>query len=657
MSIEPLNIRALFEQPGPPAYPFRDDLGQLCWLEALTDEGGRLAIKQQTSSGERIVTPAGFQIRSRVHEYGGQCFCVAGSILYFNNFSDGLIYRQHLHQDEKPFALSIPVDSALAYADLHFSVALNAVVAVQEIAGVTAAENINRIVAFSLEKNMPSKPIILAEGADFYAAPCVSDQGDQLAWIEWSNPYMPWDETRLFCADVVKQGCDSKVALQPGQAMHIAGGEGKSVCQPGFLSNGDLVFAMDSDALRRTQPENYWNLYRYHHGIAQPLTRMRAEFGEAHWVFGQCRWLQLNEHSLLAVRTQDEVDVLCEIDLRTAEVNECREAASRFSQLFMTQGVVPHGIATNETAANADPVGIVQYPNRPPAIFSYQADGTYTTLKSQVDWMDREYISESELLCFPTRDGQHAFANYYAAKPISVDTPISLLVLVHGGPTARADTALSPLVQYFCQKGFAILDVNHRGSTGHGRQYRQKLLGEWGEIDANDIADAIEFAFTQKQHDPERVFIRGGSAGGYAVLRALTRFPELFSGGACYYGIGNLITLAEITHKFEGKYTDRLIGEMYQPGRAQRADSQFRKRSPIFDIDRIRSPLILFQGLEDKVVPPRVSREMVETLAENGVKHEYVEYAEEGHGFRQAETRIDALEREMKFYKGILAGK
>lgn len=645
MSHKPLSIRALFERPGPPAYPFYDDLGQLCWLEALTKEGGRLAIKQQASAGERIVTPRGFQVRSRVHEYGGKCFCVAGSVLYFNNFIDGQIYRQHLHQDEMPHAISLPVKAGAAYADLHYSKVLNALVAVQEISGAATAENINRIVAFSLDKSAPSKPTILAEGSEFYAAPCLSDEGDQLAWIEWSNPNMPWDETYLFCADISK----SDARLKLGQAVCIAGGEGKSVCQPGFLSGGDLVFAMDSDALR-TRPENYWNLYRYEKGRTEPLTRERAEFGEAHWVFGQRRWLQLNEHSLLAICTRDEVDVLCEIDLRTAQVNECSEAASRFSQLFMT-----HVAATNETAEKSGAVGIVQFPDRPPAIFSYQADGIVSTCKSPADWMDREQVSESELLCYPTRDGEHAFANYYAAKPIGAEMPISLLVLVHGGPTARADTALSPLVQYFCQNGFAILDVNHRGSTGHGRHYRQKLLGEWGEIDANDIADAIEFAFTQKQHDPERVFIRGGSAGGYAVLRALTRFPELFSGGACYYGIGNLITLAEITHKFEGKYTDRLIGETYDPDRAQCAQSRFRTRSPIFDIDRISSPLILFQGLDDKVVPPQVSREMVETLAENGVKHEYIEYAEEGHGFRMAETKIDALQKEINFYRMILA--
>ncbi len=635
MSIKALEIPALFEQPGAPSYPFYDDLGQLCWLESLTDEGGRLAIKQQTPPGERLITPPGFQIRSRVHEYGGQCFCVAGASVYFNNFSDGLIYRQGLHGDDRPEAISLPVDGGIAYADLYYCEALNVLLAIQELAGASAAENLNRIVAFPLGLDQPVVPQVILDGADFYAAPCVSKQGDQLAWLEWSNPDMPWDQSCLYIASF----SISDAGLKPGSVKRIAGGDGCSVCQPGFLSDGDLVFAMDSDA-PINQPENYWNLYRAHHGVIKALTQNRAEFGEAHWIFGQRRWLQYDDNTLLVVRTRDEADVLCELDLHSGNLFERCKPVSRLSQLSLSGKRM---------------LGIAHYPNRPPAIFRYQAGEACTDLKTLPNWIDPEFVSEPELLSFPTRDGAYAYANYYAAKPLNSSTPISLLVLVHGGPTSRADTALSPLVQYFCQNGFAVLDINHRGSTGHGRVYRQKLLGQWGEIDANDIEDAIQFVFKHKQHDPARVFIRGGSAGGYAVLRALTRFPALFSGGACYYGIGNLITLAEITHKFEGRYTDRLIGESYDRERAKQPDSRFRSRSPIFDIDRIRSPLILFQGLDDKVVPPDVSREMVDTLAANGIKHDYIEYSGEGHGFRKAETRIDALQREMDFYQTILA--
>jgi dipeptidyl aminopeptidase/acylaminoacyl peptidase len=263
-------------------------------------------------------------------------------------------------------------------------------------------------------------------------------------------------------------------------------------------------------------------------------------------------------------------------------------------------------------------------------------------------------VSQPQLLRYPTRDGGQAYANFYPASEQVSGEKSALVVLVHGGPTSRSGVSLSPLIQYFAQNGFSVLDVNHRGSTGHGRDYRQALLGLWGEIDASDIADAIDFVIAEREVDAQKVFIRGGSAGGYAVLRALTRFPELFCGGACYYGIGNLITLSEITHKFEGRYTDQLIGEHYTPETAAAVDSRFRSRSPIFEIERISSPLILFQGLDDKVVPPEVSREMVQTLERNGVVHEYIEYQGEGHGFRKAETRIDALSREIQFYKDIL---
>jgi len=639
MSIEALDIRTLFKQPGAPAYPFYDDRGQLCWLEALTDEGGRLAIRQQLSGSDaRVVTPRDFQIRSRVHEYGGQCFCIAGDMLYFNNYADGLIYRQNLHDDSAPQCVSISSPGVIGHADLHYSRDLHALVAIQEASGLpVGAPNTNRIVAINLAQTMPADMNVLAEGADFYAAPCLSGSGDQLAWIEWFNPYMPWDESRLMSATV--NSLESGLSL--GAIERLAGGRDISICQPGFLSDGSLVFAMDSVA-PISQPENYWNLYRYQGGETTALTHLRAEFGEAHWVFGQNRWVQINDHTLLAVRTRDESDVLCEIDIDSGKLSECSEAVSRFSQL---------------SCCDKGVLAIAHYTDRPASIIRYQSGEGLTAVKPSPDWMVRENVSEPELLCFPTRDGAYAYANYYAAKPLSATQPISLLVLVHGGPTARADTALSPLVQYFCQNGFAVLDVNHRGSTGHGRHYRQKLLGQWGEIDAGDIADAIDFAFKQKQHDPQRVFIRGGSAGGYAVLRALTRFPELFSGGACYYGIGNLITLAEITHKFEGRYTDRLIGESYDPDHVQLANSRFRSRSPIFDIKHIRSPLILFQGLDDKVVPPEVSQEMVATLAANGVKHEYIEYPGEGHGFRKANTRIDALQREIDFYRTVLASQ
>jgi len=629
-----LKIKDLFARPGTPAYPFKDDKGQLCWLEALTKDGGRLALKQKTASGERIVTPPGFQIRSRVHEYGGKCFCVVADSVYFNNYADGLIYRQALHADTTPLAISHPTTSPSSYADLHYSKPLNAIVAIQEMQSEAGVQNQNQLVAFFLGQPEPLAIQVLARGRDFYAAPCLSRAGDKLAWLEWDNPDMPWDASRLLCAGLLS---DNGVLSLKG-VQKIAGDETTSICQPGFLQNGDLLFCMDQ-AADSGSALDFWNLYRSDGESIFAITQDRAEYGEAHWVFGQHRWVQTRESSVLAIATQDESDQLLEIDLATASQRRIGGSYARLSQLTECDGIA---------------YCIAEYTDQPAQIVEILPDASINALSAPALWLAERDVAQPQFIRYPTRDGKHAYANFYASSVKDSDQPSALVVLVHGGPTARAATALSPLVQYFAQNGFSVLDVNHRGSTGHGRAYRQALLGQWGEIDADDIADAIEFVVSERGVDPGKIFIRGGSAGGYAVLRALTRFPDLFCGGACYYGIGNLITLSEITHKFEGRYTDRLIGERYTPESAALPDSRFRSRSPIFDIEKISSPLILFQGLDDRVVPPEVSREMVRTLTNNGVVHEYIEYEGEGHGFRKAETKIDALRREIAFFEDIL---
>lgn len=635
MTSFPLEIKDLFSRPGAPSYPFHDDRGQLCWVEAITERGGILAIKQQTPAGSRTLTSGSFQIRTRVHEYGGQCFCCVAGDVYFNNFADGLIYRQSLHDDEMPVPISIETSSASAYADLHYSSQINILIAVQELTAEDGQDNISRIVAFDLKQDGCMASEILCEGADFYANPCISPDGHKLAWTQWQQPNMPWDESSLYYADISKE--ENGIVLS--KAKKIAGDHHQSICQAGFLSNGDLLFAMDAEAAQNSA-QNYWNLYRAANAEIHSITEELAEFGEAHWIFGQRRWVQLDEQTLLAIRTQNDTDQLLEINLASGKQIQRGDNYARLSQLYH---------------AGAKTLCIASHLDKPPQILTRAQDGSISFTALLENWIDPATVSLPQSIAYPTRDGAQAHANYYPANA-SNNRASALLVLVHGGPTSRADAALSPLVQYFCQNNFAVLDVNHRGSTGHGRAYRQALLGQWGEIDADDIADAIEYIVQQKSLNPKRVFIRGGSAGGYAVLRALTRFPKLFRGGACYYGIGNLITLAEITHKFEGHYTDQLIGEVYTPATANQAESRFMSRSPIFDIEHIQSPLILFQGLEDKVVPPAVSREMVQTLAQNGVKHEYVEYSGEGHGFRKAETRIDALKREFAFFKQLLMG-
>jgi len=259
---------------------------------------------------------------------------------------------------------------------------------------------------------------------------------------------------------------------------------------------------------------------------------------------------------------------------------------------------------------------------------------------------------------YPTRDGGTAHGYFYLPQNSAFVGPAGdrppLLVMIHGGPTARTSRVLDPSKQYWTTLGFALLDVNHRGSTGYGRRYRQYLLGRWGCADVSDIVDGIDYLVNQSLVDPAKIFIRGKSAGGYAVLRALTEYPQYFRGGACYYGIGNLSTLAAVTHKFESHYTDRLIGEDYDPTRAGAEDTEYYRRSPVNFMHKMTSPIIFFQGSEDTVVPPALAREVDSMLTSNNIEHEYVEYPGEGHGFRSSATNADAIEREARFYRRVL---
>lgn len=627
----PISIEAVFRQPASPSYPFRHR-GNLYWLQMLPEEGGRIAVMKWMDEEPVCLTPLEFNIRTKVHEYGGKCFCLLGDTIVFNNFVDGRLYRQALEPNSTPVAITAEDDSSCGYADI---VAMNCgrhVVAVFEQA-VLESENSNQIVMVNVESSQ-AIPSVLISGCDFYAAPAISQEGDSIAWIEWNHPNMPWDTTRLCQGDLSHNGkgyiCD--------KIERIINQEGASVCQPGYLHDGSLVYAYDSS------DSDWWNLYRYDDGSITQLTDESAEFGEAHWVFGQTRWVQTGLDELVAIATDHCGDRLLGIDLNgnstpILKVNEsgvCHLQYCENKLLFVTMPEDRPGSIAELELSKEQLINIG--PQSSPLI-------------------DNGYAAPEPMEC-PTTDGGRTFGYFYPPFNPGYVAPDDclppLVVMVHGGPTSRTNRSFHPLRQYFTTLGFAVFDINHRGSTGYGRNYRQRLLGEWGEVDCMDIADSIRYLVYQGRVDPDAIFIRGGSAGGYAVLRALTRLPELFAGGACYYGIGNLITLSEITHKFEARYTDRLVGEVYDPESARMPASRYVTRSPIFSMEQLNSPLILFQGLLDKVVPPEVSREVVSLLKKNGVPHAYTEYGQEGHGFRSLETRIDSLEKETTFFKEII---
>ena len=636
-----LGIEKVFMHPFQPAYPFLYS-GELYWLESLPEQGGRVALMRRTGTREKeCLTPEEYNIRSRVHEYGGKCFCVAGRYLIFNNYRDGGLYSQRLEPGALPEKLELGTKmECLGFADLVVSRDGSWMVAVAE-AEQPGQENLNFLAAFAIcETGSPGRlsvtgATVLARGADFYANPVFSAQGDRMAWIEWSLPDMPWDRTRLMCAAVETRTGMIRVKKKKAVVDRL----NQSVCQIGFLEDGRLLFVSDSGNV------DFWNFFLEAGGEIVQLTDFDFECGEAHWVFGQTRWQATDRGTIVAVASRADGDELIEIEVESGEYRRLRSGFSTGQHLALT--------------GSGELLLVAHYADRFPEIlnFDIRRKEVGFRISAETELPDCP-LGEPELIRFPTGTDDVTYGYFY--PPVSTiceapeETLPPLLVMIHGGPTSRATSALSLLKQYFCNLGFALLDVNHRGSTGFGRKYRQSLMGQWGIYDAEDIRCGIEYLVNRKRVNPDLVFIRGSSAGGYAVLRALTRYPDSFAGGASYYGIGNLMTLSEITHKFESKYTDKLVGERFDRSASTRADSEFVLRSPVFEIDRLSSPVILFQGLEDNIVPPEVSREVARLLESRGIQHDYVEYPGEGHGFRRTATRTDALSRETTFFTGLV---
>ncbi len=640
--VSPLELRDLFERPSPPMYPTSHD-GLIYWLEAKPDQGGRVVLMQRENHDDSCITPEGFNIRTRVHEYGGQCFVLSGDSIIFSNFVDNRLYRQRLDSTDPPQPLTPEknADGTVGmYADLHVVGDGDWLVFVYE-KDVADGENINCIAVIRLhnDSSMQSEPQVLVEGHDFFANPVVSPDDKHIAWVQWDHPNMPWDCSQASVTQLHIEN-DSITTAKP---KIIAGGEGCSVCQLSFSSDGDLFFAMDKEPAQ-VDSDNFWNLYRYDldKNETTGVTTDAAEYGEAHWIFGQVRYVVINDNELIACSTNENGDALVHINIASGAIDKIDSGYNDFAQFSLSESRE----SVFMIAGNSENDGAV--------VELSLADYTFSVVKQLPPILSTDNISSPRTIAYATGDGGQAYAYYYSPRNAQFECANGslppLLVFVHGGPTSRTTPAFNATKQYWTTLGFAVLDINHRGSTGHGRVFRQKLLGQWGVIDASDIVDGVQHIIDQGLADKDKIFIRGGSAGGYAVLRVLTEYPDVFRAGACYYGIGNLQTLAEMTHKFEGRYLDGLMGEDYDPANADKPDSPYRQRSPIFFMNKVKSPMILFQGEDDKVVPPAVSREVVATLKQNDVYHEYVEYSGEGHGFRRSETRIDALRRESKFF-------
>jgi dipeptidyl aminopeptidase/acylaminoacyl peptidase len=592
------------------------DRGVVYWSEARPQEAGRIALVAQGPDGRADVTPASFNVRTRVHEYGGGAWLVRDGVIVAANFADQRLYR--LFPAKPPVALTPESDRQLRYADLEPDPGRGRILAVREDHR-GGGEAVNSIVALGLDGEDPGR--VLASGHDFFSSPRLSADGRRLAWLSWDHPDMPWDSTRLWTAAIADDGGLTGVR-------QIAGGARESIVQPAWSPDGQLYYVSDRSG--------WWNIFRASDGGGEAVCPMSAEFGGAAWSFGS-RWYDfLGPESLLACYTQDGLCHLARIEIGSGRLTRLDLPYTSFS-----------GIAVEGGRAVFRAGG----PDRPAAIVQLDpSSGAVTELCTAGEVpVDASYLARPQAIAFAS-GGATAHAIYYPPTNPDFTAPAGerppLIVKSHGGPTGSTSSELRLSNQFWTSRGFGLCDVNYGGSTGYGRPYRERLNGRWGEVDVEDCLNAARFLVADGKADPDRLAITGGSAGGYTTLCALT-FHDLFRAGASHYGVSDLEALARDTHKFESRYLDRLVGPYPE------AAALYRARSPIHHVDRLSCACIFFQGLEDAVVPPDQAETMVAALRRKGLPVAYLAFAGEQHGFRQAQTIQTVLRAELTFYGRI----
>jgi dipeptidyl aminopeptidase/acylaminoacyl peptidase len=562
------------------------------------------------------LTPKPFNVRSRVHEYGGGAYIVFDGTLYFSNFVDQRLYQQGPAQEPQP----LTGETARRYADAVVDTFRRRLICVREDHSVNEAEPVNTIVAVAINHEQEER--VLVSGNDFYATPRISPDGSYLAWLTWNHPNLPWDETELWVGEIQADG-------SVGKPQKIAGDANESIFQPEWSPDGVLYFISD-----RTE---WWNLYRYHQNQVEPVCPREFEFGRPQWLFSMSTYDFESTDRIICAYTSKGTWFLASLDCSTGEL---KEIATTYTEIW------------NLRASSGQVVFCAGSPTQTPSIVRLDLKNIqFQTLRLASDLkVDTGYLSIPEAIEFPTENGRTSHAFFYTPQNCDYRPPDGerppLLVKIHGGPTAATSTALAWEIQYWTSRGFAVLDVNYGGSSGYGRTYRQRLEGQWGIVDVDDCANGARYLAEQGRVDGKRLAIRGSSAGGYTTLCALT-FRNIFRAGASYYGISDLEALAKETHKFEARYLDRLVGPY--PAR----QDMYRQRSPIHFTDLLSCPLILFQGLEDEVVPPNQAEMMVAALQAKGLTVAYVPFEGEQHGFRRAETIKRALDSELYFYSKV----
>ncbi|MGK7930208.1 MAG: prolyl oligopeptidase family serine peptidase [Microcystaceae cyanobacterium] len=595
------------------------DGNDIYWLEGRPQEKGRTVLVKRTPDGQTVdITPKPFNVRTRVHEYGGGSFLIHQGTVYFINFADQRLYQQKFPQDPQP----ITPENAFRYADFIFDPNYNRLIAVCEDHSNPESEPENKIVSINIQSGEIKT---LVSGNDFYSSPRLSPDGVVLAWITWNHPNMPWDETQLCLAVVNPDG-------MLGDTTIVAGGQDESIAEVKWSPDGILTFSSDRS--------NWWNLYQSKQKI-EPLFPYSGEFAYPNWIFGLSAFAFAASSEIICTYTQQGRWYLGRLSLTSKELVPI---SLPYTDIFAVKVKGNQLIFRGSSPTEAAAIVLLDLTTNETTILKSSADLT----------IDKGYLSIPEAIEFPTENGLTAYAWYYPPQNKDYTAPEGekppLLVKSHGGPTASASSSFSLRVQYWTSRGFGYLDVNYGGSTGFGREYRQRLTKNWGIVDVDDCINGANHLVKQGKVDSNKLAISGGSAGGYTTLAALT-FHDTFKAGASYYGVSDLEALATDTHKFEARYLDGLIGKYPEDKEI------YQKRSPIYYTAQLSCPIIFFQGLEDKVVPPNQAEKMVEGMKEKGIPVAYVPYEGEQHGFRQAENIKRSLDGEFYFYSQIFGFK
>jgi dipeptidyl aminopeptidase/acylaminoacyl peptidase len=586
------------------------------WLAGRPGEGGRTALVRDDGTRCDEVLPAPWDVRTRVHEYGGGAYAVQDGTVVFSHAGDDRLYRLDAGAGE-PVAITPAGRCRFGGLVLHGE----HVFAVREDHS-REPEPANELVRLDLHGDNADGGVVLATGSDFVSRPAVSPDGRCLAWVAWRHPSMPWDCTELLRAELTEQGA--------GEAVTVAGGDDVSVMQPTFGPDGALWFLSDESG--------WWTVHRDTGSGPVALQDTRADHGAPQWTLGLVDLAVVDaDHAL--VRWWDGATALLGVlDARSGTVRRLAVEGVAFDQLHVVDGelALRRGLADRLPEVVRGPVG------EPPRVLagagSLSLDPADVSSAQAWSWTDTDGLTVHGLLHEPRLTGVEG--------PEGELPP--LLVMVHGGPTSRTEASFATSTQFWTTRGYAVLHVNYSGSTGYGRAYRERLLGRWGLLDIDDcVTGALSLALAGRV-DPTRLAIRGGSAGGYAVLRAMTT-SRAFAAGTSLYGVADLAALAAETHKFESRYLDRLVAPWPE------GEAVYRERSPIHHVDRLHGELLLLQGADDKVVPLAQARDMAAAMTAAGREVELSVYPGEGHGFRRAESIVDALTREVAFYQRAMA--